>query len=217
MVALVSFVAALCLLAAAWRWTSLSEQFDVNGLAASLKSIRNQPSAPWIVLSAYVIGSQVMFPITVLILATAYAFGPWLGFVYALTGSVLGALVTYFIGYRIGDETYKRLTRSRFDAIAQTLRKNGLIAVITTHLLPLGPFTFMNLGAGVVRVAVWQFVLGCIIGMLPGIALTTLFEHQLEKMFDEPGMLTGGLFALSGVIIVGSALWARRQARAKAR
>jgi uncharacterized membrane protein YdjX (TVP38/TMEM64 family) len=158
-----------------------------------------------------------MFPITVLILATAYAFGPWLGFVYALTGSVLGALVTYFIGYGIGDETYKRLTRSRFDAIAQTLRKNGLIAVITTHLLPLGPFTFMNLGAGVVRVAVWQFVLGCIIGMLPGIALTTLFEHQLEKMFNEPGVLTAGLFALSGVIIVGSALWARRQARAKAR
>jgi uncharacterized membrane protein YdjX (TVP38/TMEM64 family) len=214
-IALLSLGVALCLLAAAWRWTSLSEWLDVNAVAASLKSIRNQPSAPWIVIAAYVILSQIMFPITVLILATAYTFGPWLGFVYALVGSVLGALVTYFIGYWIGNETYRRVTGSRFDAIAKALREKGLVAVITTHLLPVGPFTFVNLAAGVVRVAAWQFILGCIIGMLPGIALTTLFEHQMEKLFHEPGLMTGGLLALSALLILGFALWARRQVRAK--
>lgn len=215
MVVLLSFAVALCVLAAAWRWTSLSEWLDVNAVAASLKSIRHQPFGSWIVLAAYVIASQIMFPITVLILATAYAFGPWLGFVYALAGSVLGALVTYFVGYWIGTDTYNRLTGGRFDAIAKALREKGLVAVITTHLLPVGPFTLVNLAAGVVRVAVWRFILGCIIGMLPGIALTTLFEHQLEKTFHEPGLMTGGLFALSALVILGSALWARRQARAK--
>jgi uncharacterized membrane protein YdjX (TVP38/TMEM64 family) len=215
MIALLCFGVGLCVLAAAWRWTSLSEWLDVKAVAASLKSIRNQPFAPWIVLAGYVIASQIMFPITVLILATAYAFGPWLGFAFALVGSVLGALVTYFIGYWIGNESYKRLTGSRFDAIAKALHGKGLVAVITTHLLPVGPFTFVNLAAGVVRVAVWQFILGCIIGMLPGIALTTLFEHQMEKMFREPGFMTGALFALSVLAILGCVLWARRRVRAK--
>ena len=206
----------MCLVAAAWRWTSLSKEFDVNAVAASLKSIRNQPFAPWIVIAAYIAASQIMFPITVLIVATAYAFGPWLGFVYALGGSVLGALLTYFVGYWLGNETYKQLTRSRFDAVTSALRKKGLGAVIATHLLPVGPFTVVNLAAGVVRVAAWQFVLGCAIGMLPGIALTTFFEHQMEKMFHEPGLMTGGLFVVSALVILGSVLWARRRARAKA-
>jgi len=214
MIALISVAAALCLLAAAWRWTGLSEWLDVSALAGSLRAIRDHASAPWLVLAIYVIGSQIMFPITVLILATAYAFGPWLGFIYALVGSVLGAWVTYLIGYSIGEESYKRLSGSRFQAIGRALQEKGLVAVITTHLLPVGPFTFVNLAAGVARINSWQFVLGCTIGMLPGIALTTLFEHQLETMFREPGMVTGGLFALSAVLIFASVMWARRQVRA---
>jgi uncharacterized membrane protein YdjX (TVP38/TMEM64 family) len=211
--ALIAIVAALCLLAAAWRWTRLAEWLDVGAVATALRAIRNDSLAPWLVLAAYVIGSQIMFPITVLILATAYAFGPWLGFVYALVGSVLGAWVTYLIGYWIGEESYRRLSGSRFDAIGRALQEKGLIAVITTHLLPVGPFTFVNLAAGVARIGGWQFVLGCTIGMFPGIALTTLFEHQLEKMFREPGMVTGGLFALSAAVIFASVMWARRQVR----
>ena len=209
------FAVGLCILGAAWRWTSLSEWLDVSTVAASLKSIRNRPFAPWIVLAVYVVASQIMFPITLLILATAYAFGPWLGFVYGLVGSVVGALVTYFIGCWLGTETYNRVTRSRFDAIATVLREKGLAAVITTHLLPVGPFTFVNLASGVVRVGVWQFILGCTIGMLPGIALTTFFEHQLESTVHNPGILTGGLFAVSAALIVASVLWARHWARTK--
>lgn len=214
MIALIAIVSALCLLAAAWRWTGLSEWLDVRAVAGSLRSVREQSFAPWLVLGVYVLASQIMFPITVLILATAYVFGPWLGFVYALVGSVLGACVTYMIGYGIGQESYRRLSGSRFDAIGKVLQEKGLVAVITTHLLPVGPFTVVNLAAGVARITAWQFVLGCAIGMLPGIAVTTLFEHQLETMFREPGILTGGLFALSAAVILASLIWVRRQMRA---
>ncbi len=207
----------LCLLAAMWQWSPLSEQLDVNTIAAWLKSIRDQPLAVPAVLAAYVIGSQIMFPITVLILATAYVFGPWLGFVYALAGSVLGAWVTYSIGWRIGSDAYKRLTESRFDAIINLLRRKGLVAVITTHLLPVGPFTFVNLAAGVVRVGGWEFLLGCVIGMLPGIALTAFLERQTEKLFRDPGLITAGLVALSALVIVAFVVWARHRTGRKHR
>ena len=74
---------------AAWRWTPLSEWVDVPGIYGWLRSLRTQPLAPYLVIGVYVVASQIMFPITVLIVATAYAFGPWLGFAYAMIGSLL--------------------------------------------------------------------------------------------------------------------------------
>ncbi|HWP59447.1 MAG TPA: VTT domain-containing protein [Candidatus Acidoferrales bacterium] len=216
--ALISVAAVLVvlgLLAAVWRWTSLSEWLDFRVLARSLNALRANPLGPYLVIFAFLIGSQVMFPITVLILATAYAFGPWLGFVYAMVGSLLGGVVTYALGYFMGHETFRHLAGRHYESLAQAFKENGLMAVITTHLLPVGPFTIVNLGAGAVRVRLRDFVVGSALGMLPGMALITIFAHQLQRTLRQPGWQTAIALATFTAALIAWALWTRRQARRK--
>jgi len=200
-------------LAGVWRWSSLSELLDFKVVAHWLDAVRSHPLAPYIIIGAFLIGSQIMFPITVLILATAYTFGPWLGFIYAMAGSVLGAVLTYSIGYFMGHNTFKRIAGRHYEALDKMLKKNGLIAVITTHLLPVGPFTIVNLGAGAVHARFWDFILGCAIGLLPGVTLITIFEHQLERALRKPGIETVVILSTFAVAIAAWFCWARRQAR----
>ena len=201
--------------AAAWRSMSLAESLDVNSVVLWLGSLKHNPRAPYIVIAAFLIGSQIMFPITVLILATAYTFGPWQGFIYGMVGSVSGALLTYTIGYFLGHDTFRHLAGRRFESVDRALCEKGLTAVITTHLIPFGPFTIVNLSAGVIHVRPRDFILGSAIGLLPGVALTAIFEHQLEDALRKPEMTTLILLLASALLIVAGIIWVRRQVKSR--
>jgi phospholipase D1/2 len=202
---------------ALWRWSALSESLDVDAVSQWLDSLKSNPHAPYIVIGAFLIGSQIMFPITALILASAYVFGPWQGFVYGMVGSVSGALLTYSIGYFLGHDTFRYLAGRRFEALDRALREKGMTAVLTTHLIPIGPFTIVNLAAGVVHVRLWDFFLGCTLGLFPGVALTAVFEHQLEHAFRNPETLTLLLLLVLTGLIVAGLLGGRRLLRSQLR
>ncbi len=155
------------------------------GLAASFS---DQPAAPYLMIASYLVGSLVMFPITLLILATAYAFGPLLGFACSLVGSLLAALLTYGIGFLLGHRTLQRIGGPRIRRLRLRVARHGLLAMILVHLVPVAPFTVVNMIAGASRIRVRDFALGTLIGMLPGILAVTLVEFQLENIIRNPGM-----------------------------
>lgn len=65
----------------------------------------------------FVLATVLMAPITVLILALALIFGPWEGFVYAMTGSRVSGAIAFNLGKCPGHDTLKRMSRSRPYAI----------------------------------------------------------------------------------------------------
>ena len=56
--------------------------------------IADMPGAAFIVVALFVVGGILVFPVLLLIAATAATFGPWLGFAYAASGALASALVT---------------------------------------------------------------------------------------------------------------------------
>ncbi|MEJ2725068.1 MAG: phospholipase D-like domain-containing protein, partial [Deltaproteobacteria bacterium] len=82
-------------LAAAWRWTPLGKWVDLETLSSAGNYLRGNPAAPLIVLSAYLVGTMIMFPVTLLIVATAFTFGALAGFFYSIFGCLLAAVGTY--------------------------------------------------------------------------------------------------------------------------
>ena len=182
------FLLGLFVLAAVWRWTPLGEWIDWDTLTAAGARVRENGLAPLIVLSAYVIGSLVMFPVTLMILVTAFTFGPAGGFFYSLAGCVLAAVTTYGIGKALGKGAVSRLPGSRINRLNKLLARHGVIAMGTVRLLPIAPFTAVNMVAGASHIRFRDFVLGTILGMAPGIATITLFERQLEAAIRDPGM-----------------------------
>jgi uncharacterized membrane protein YdjX (TVP38/TMEM64 family) len=172
----------------AWQFTPLAPLTHPDRVRAALQTFSEGPWGPLMVLGAFVGVSLLFFPITVLIAATAAAFGPLLGFVYAATGSLISALITFAIGARVGREALNNVLGPRLNRVRNKISRRGLIAVALIRLVPIAPFGIINLVAGASRIPLSDFVMGTALGMVPGIVAMAAVGHQIARMITEPSL-----------------------------
>lgn len=197
--------------AAAWKWTPLADLIDINRTARWAATLRDSPARHFYLLAAYVIGSVLLVPITLLILITAIVFGPVLGTVYASIGCLVGAVVTYAIGYFLGKDFVRKMAGSKWKRVEESIGKTGIIAVATLRLLPVAPFTVVNIVSGAFKVPPRDYFVGSILGLVPGIVVTNLFAHQFQSAIRDPGIGTFLLLlALIAISVVGT-IWLKRR------
>jgi phosphatidylserine/phosphatidylglycerophosphate/cardiolipin synthase-like enzyme/uncharacterized membrane protein YdjX (TVP38/TMEM64 family) len=189
---------AIALLAALWRFTPIAQIVTPENAIAWAKEFGIQWWAPWVVMLAYTPACFVMFPRPLITLAAVVAFGPWLGFAYALIGIVGSSIVTYYAGTRMRRDTVRRLAGPGLDRMVNVLKKYGLLAMTLLRLVPIAPFAVEGIVAGAVRLKLWHLAAGTAFGMLPGTLATTVFGDQLESA------LSGGSFnwGLVGAVVV---------------
>jgi phospholipase D1/2 len=204
-------------LAAAWKWTPLADAISLRKITAWGVSLRDNPARPLIILVAYVVGSLVMFPITILILATALIFGPLLGSAYSFAGCLLGAAVTYGVGYVIGKDLVQRLVGRKWKRVEREMGKSGVMAVTAIRLLPIAPFTIVNIVLGAFKVRIWDYFLGSLLGLAPGILVTNFFAHQFVRAIRNPGVGSYTLLGVSILVAVLGAIWLQRKFKSKGR
>lgn len=204
--AIVGAVVLLCAMALAWRYTPLSELINTEALARATDAFAQSPFAPLIVVAAYIAGGLLVIPVTAMIAVTGIVFGPLLGFIYALVAQTLSAMFIYFIGMKLGRTTVRRVAGKRINELSRRIAKRGLIAVVVVRMLPIAPFTIINLIAGASHIAFRDFVLGTIIGMAPGTLLLVLFIDRVIAAVRSPGPLTFALLALIAGIALAAAL-----------
>ena len=200
-------------LAAAWRWTELGEWLAPSRLADIVEAIQSMPAAPLIVVGAFVVGTLLVVPVTLMIAVVVLVFGPVEGAVYAAAGSLLGAGVTYWLGQMFGRGTVRRIAGSRLDRLSRELGKRGVLAVTTVRILPIAPFTIINLVAGATHISMRDFMLGTILGMGPGIIAIALFIDRIIATLRNPEPGTIGLLAGAILLIVAGMAWLRRSLR----
>lgn len=197
-------------LAAAWRWTPLSEYVTGERIVAWARAIRAMPWAPLIVIAIYTPSAFIMFPRPLLTLATVIAFGPWLGFVYSMAGILLSALATYYVGKLLPARWVERVAGRNFKPVADALRRHGVLALTAVRLVPAAPFAVEGAIAGGLGINVWHYELGTFLGMLPGVLATTVFGDQLAGWLEDPENIS--LWVIGGVLvfIAATAWFARR-------
>lgn len=151
---------------------------------------RTSPIGGAAVLLAFVVGSLLFVPVTLLIALTATAFGALVGFGYALTGSIAAACATFLLGRLLGQELIQRVGGRYVARINRRLARRGTLAMAVVRMVPVAPFTLVNLAAGATEIRWRDFVLGTILGMLPGVALMTLVGDRLGAWLRQPDPLT---------------------------
>jgi len=181
--ALVALV--LAALALVWRVTPLSELVSPDALGGVLAAIEDAPWTPLLVLSLYVVGGLVMLPVTGLILATGLAFDVVTALVYALLGSMSSAIAGYLAGRYFDMSFITRRSGARLHTVVDSVRRRGLLAVAAVRLVPVAPFTVVNVIAGAARIRPRDYLLGTLLGMAPGIALLTAFGDSLGEMLSD--------------------------------
>ena len=197
--------------AAAWKWTPLADLIDADRLAGSAALLRESQARDFYILGIYIIGSILLVPVTVLIFVTAIVFGPVVGTVYSLVGCLAAALVTYAIGYALGRDFVQKLIGPKWQRYERKIDQTGVVAVTTLRLLPMAPFTVVNVVAGAFKVPLRDYILGSLFGLAPGIIVTNLFAHQVQAAIRNPGFATFVvLTALILVTILGT-VWLKRK------
>jgi len=211
LIRLVVIVVGLLCLAALWRWGPLSQYADAAALEPWSEALRSEWTTAGAMLAAFVIGGQLMFPVLVLIIATGLILGPLDGLLVAACGSLLSAAIGYGVGALLGRKTLNRLSGGRLDRVSRQLARRGLLSVIVIRLLPLAPFTLVNMVAGASHISFRDFALGTAIGMAPGIVAITLFSGQLGEVMRAPKPVNVGLLVALALIIllVGIRSWRR--------
>jgi phosphatidylserine/phosphatidylglycerophosphate/cardiolipin synthase-like enzyme/uncharacterized membrane protein YdjX (TVP38/TMEM64 family) len=212
---LIGLVAAVAAVAVGWRYTPLAEMVEPKAVAGWFQSARASVFAPALAVAIYVLAGVTMFPVTVLIAATAIAFGPWLGLAYAFAGSMASALVLFGAGRYTGRGFLRRLAGKHIRTLDRYLSRSGIVTVMTVRMIPIAPFSVVNLAAGAARIRLSDFLFGTVLGMAPGIAIMTAMGDRIEALLREPDawntILLGALLCLWVMIGVGLQKFLRRR------
>ena len=204
-------------LTALWRWTPLAHTVSPETVLGWAQDFGNRWWAPPLVMLLYTPACLIMFPRPLITLAAVIAFGPWLGFGYALVGICASAVVTYYIGRRMKRDTVRRLAGPKLDRMIEVLKKQGLLAMTLLRLVPIAPFAVESIVAGAIHMRLWHVVLGTAIGLLPGTAATTIFGDAIETALTGAGpvnwWLVGIAVGLLGGGIIAVKRWFMRMSR----
>ena len=193
---------ALPLLAIAAAWTYFTQ--DVEGLVTeAIQQAASGPFAWMAVLFVYVIGGFLLVPITLLIVGTAATFGIVWGPVYAAIGTLASAILTYGLGAWLGRASVRRLLGGRLLKVRNAIARRGTISIAAIRMVPVAPFTVVNLAAGATNIGFVPYVAGTVLGMAPGFIILSALGQSLYRLVSEPTFAT--LAAVLGVILLWGA------------
>jgi len=199
---LAGFVAVLATLAVMWRYTPLAHWLDPGRVSDWARAFADRPWAPLVILLAYTPACLLMFPRPLITLAAIVAFGPQLGFVYAISGILIAAAASYVVGLTIPRRQVYKLGGKRLMHLADILRRRSLIAMSAVRLVPIAPFAVVGLAAAAIGVRLLPFMFGTLIGVLPGTLATTIFGDQIDVVLDDPSKINYGILAAAIVCVV---------------
>jgi uncharacterized membrane protein YdjX (TVP38/TMEM64 family) len=205
----IGLVLAFLALAALWRWTPVGDWLEPRQLAETAGALRHSAWGVPVALASFVLASLAAVPVTLLILVIALVFDPLLGGVLALGGSVLAAIAAYGVGHYSGAKAAQERLGGRLGDLRERLTQRGIFTVVVLRIIPVAPFTVLNLIAGAMQVRFRDYVIGTLIGMAPAVIAMAVFSEGLLQLLGRADMRSLAL-VVAGVVLGGGLLWLGR-------
>ena len=181
---------------------------DGDRISAFLEESRGTYFALPTALLVYLVGGLLFFPVTVLSLAVAAIFGPIWGPIYGIFGALLSAGTTFLLGKGLGNAGLRKLAGPKVEAVDEKLANTGIVGVATIRMLPIAPFSLVNLVAGISSISLVQFLIGTFLGMFPQMIAKGLVGDSIMQIFKQPSAETVTYLVIGLVVwvamIVGS-------------
>jgi uncharacterized membrane protein YdjX (TVP38/TMEM64 family) len=120
-------------------------------------------------MAIYILQTALSLPgAAILSLAAGAVFGALAGTIYAVVAATVGAALAFLVArYLLRDVILARFG-AKLERINAELEQRGLSYLLFLRLVPLFPFFLINLAAGLTRLPLRTFLLGTLIGIIPG-------------------------------------------------
>jgi uncharacterized membrane protein YdjX (TVP38/TMEM64 family) len=103
-----------------------------------------------------------------------------------LTGALLNASAVYFAGAKLIREWAERSFGAAIARVRGALRSRGVIAVAMVRMVPVAPFSLVNLAGGTIGIPFREYLFGTFLGLAPGTVLICLFGSELKDLLRNP-------------------------------
>lgn len=193
-------LAVLLGLALAWRVTPLSQFLSPENIESVAAPFIHSPLGPLYGVIVFIVGGLLVVPLSLLTIQSGVLFGPIVGCLVAFGGALASAAVSYGFGALLGQRLMARLIGRERLRMTRSLRTRGILAVAALRLLPVAPYTVVNLAAGAVRVPFMTFMAGTFLGIAPGTIVLTLFASGIVAAARHP--TPGFIAAIAAGLIV---------------
>lgn len=137
--------------------------------------------APIVYIVMFTLVPLTLFPDSILAVSGGMAFGLFYGTLYTIIGAVLGATLSFYIARFLGRDVVNRLVHGKGKWFENGVEKRGFYIVLMLRLIPLVPFDVISYGAGLSKIKFKDFLLGTIVGIIPGVLI---FTNLGDKCID---------------------------------
>jgi uncharacterized membrane protein YdjX (TVP38/TMEM64 family) len=212
---MIAVLAAVAILGAIiWRYTSVAELVDPKRLARQLDQLQGMVWAPFAFAFAFPLLGLVVFPVTALSALVAFVFPPQIAIATSFSGIMMSAALLHWLGTRFAPAVRKALGPA-LARVDDALSDHGIVTIAAVRMIPLAPFTIVNLVAGALGVPFRDYMLGSALGLTPGMVILCLFGRQAREFWHHPsvsGVLIGlGFAALWLAVTLGLQRWAKKR------
>ena len=208
-------VAVIIVLAALFFYFDLGKYLTLASLKSNRDALvgfhaRHQFAMIAIFIIVYIAQTAISLPgAAVLTLAAGAVFGVVMGTVYVNIGATAGATLAFLAARYLFRDVIRNKFGPRLEKINRELETRGLNYLLFLRLVPVFPFFLINLGAGLTNMPLRTFVLGTVVGIIPGslvfcnagaslATITSLNEVASPRVLVSFALL--GLFALVPVL-----------------
>lgn len=151
------------------------------------------PWAPVALSGFYVLSCLFLMPTSIPTIAAGVLFGVFTGSAVAMAGGTAGACVTFGIGRLVArDRVARGIARSRrFTVLDNAVDEHGFKIVMLSRLSPISPYALVNYAFSLTKVSFWKYVLGTMVGVLPGMVLYVYFGAGLRSLAEMAAYARG--------------------------
>ncbi len=173
---------------------------------------------------AYVAGTVLLFPGTLLTVGSGFLYGPVWGTVLVSPTSVAGATIAFILARPVARNWIAEQVRKypRFAAIDRAVGRRSFKAVLLLRLQPINlPFALLNYAFGLTSVKLRDYVIASWLGMLPATILyvyvgsvardlASVFRNGFSEVTMWQRLLFWGGLVATAVLVVFLTKLARR-------
>jgi len=139
----------------------------------------------------------------VLSLAMGFLFGRWVGTLLVVTAATIGATLVFIAARYLFADAARRRMGALGERISAGFTENAFNYLLFLRLVPLFPFFLVNLAPAFTNISLRTYVLGTLIGIVPGTFVYVNLGQTLGRIDSLSGLLsieTIGAFVLLGVV-----------------
>ena len=176
----IAIIIVIAAVVAAIYFSPLRHHFSREHIHADIDAMRGVWYAPLALIAAYAVGCVFAVPASIFIIAAGVVWGWKFGAVYALSGGMLGATISYFVGRFLGEGILQKFGRAG-QLVESQVKTAGFKTMLVVRLIPGPPFAVWNYGAGVANVRFRDYFFGTLLGTAPA---HIIFAYCADALYN---------------------------------